>query len=207
MLQGWKTRLMVPAIVAVCLAGGAVFGEQEKKENKELSGPRAHPPATQPGESGFGRKPGGRGHEMMRLLSELNLSDEQKTQIREIQSDFFTKMKAFHSEHGDEMKALRDQFKEAMESKDREQAKEIGEKMKKLADENGVGLKAHADKIRSVLNDEQKAKFDEKIKEQIKKHRGMDGMGPGGPRGERMRHEKRPPTTRPAEQEKKELDI
>lgn len=205
MFHGWKFRLATPAIVAMCLIGGAAFGEPAKKDGKDLGGPNAHPPATQPGERGFGRGPGGRGQDMMRFLSELNLSDDQKTQVREIQGDFRKKLEAFQKEHGDEMKALREEGKAAREAKDREKGKAVGEKMKKLADDNGLGMKAHLDKLRNVLNDEQKAKFDEKVKSRREK----GPMGPGmegGERGERRRGEGHGPTTRPSD-EKKNLDI
>src|SRR2546430_1130404 len=60
MFYGSKWKLATPAIVAMCLIGGTAFGAEgdkaerrERKEHKDLSGPNATPPTTQPGDRGF----------------------------------------------------------------------------------------------------------------------------------------------------------
>jgi Spy/CpxP family protein refolding chaperone len=200
-------RVAMPAVLVTVMVGGAAFGaDGEHKDHKDLAGPRAHPPATQPGEPGFDGRPR-RGQDMMQLLGALNLSDDQKTQVRDIQADFRQRMEAFRKDHGEEMKQLREEAQAARKAKDMAKGKEVGDKIRKLLEDNHLNLKDHLAKIRGVLNDEQKKIFDEKLKERMENSRpGMGGHA--NRRGERRRDrgEKDGATTRPAE-EKKQLDI
>ena len=121
------------------------------------SDPSAAPPATQDG----GPPPRGphgdpaerQAHMLQMMTKRLNLNPDQVTQIKGIQSDNETQMQAIHSDT-------------SLQPADRRS---------KMMDLH----KAESDKIRAVLNDDQKAKYDAMT---AKRHERMqNGGGQDGP--------------------------
>ena len=114
--------------------------------------PSAPPP---PGQAGPRGGPGGmRGHQLEFLTKQLNLTPEQVTQVKAIDEDTWR-----------QAKVLQDDTSIAGPDK-RAKMMEIH--------------KASQDKIRALLTDDQKTKFDA-LQAQMREHRGHGGDGPPPP--------------------------
>lgn len=189
-------RLVTMAVLGVALLGsGSAFGEDAKDaKDKTLSGPKAESPDSKPKGEGRGfsgeHRPGDRHHELMHeLLKDLGLSDAQKEQIHAIGGEFRTKMQKWREEHKDEIQKLREEAKAAREAKDRDKGREAMTKLEALR-KSGPDPKSMFDEMGKVLNEEQRAKFEERLKEhreRMEKRREMwrDGEGRKGPEGDR----------------------
>lgn len=153
------------ALGTALLAPSFVYAEADKKPN--LAGPKAESPTTQPSREkrGFSgdRKPGDRHRHMMELFADLGLSDDQKTKLREIGSEFRTKMEAWREANKEEHQKLMGEMKAAREAKDAEKTKAVAVKLDALR-KTGPNPKDNFAKMREVLTEEQRAKFDERIK-------------------------------------------
>lgn len=189
-------RLVTMAVLGVALLGsGAAFGEEAKgSKDKTLSGPKAESRESKPKGEGRGfsgeRKPGDRHHELMHeLLKDLNLSDAQKEKIRAIGGEFRVKMQKWREEHKDEFQKLREEAHAAREAKDREKGREVMTKLEALR-KSGPDPKSMFEEMGKVLNEEQRAKFEARLKEhreRMEKRREMwrEGEGRKGPEGDR----------------------
>lgn len=138
---------------------------------------------------------------MKALFKDVDLTEDQREQVREIMGAGREEMEAWRDEHRDEMEDLRAQMREAHENKDKEQAAAVREKMQQLF-ESRPKPEDRADEIRQILTPEQTEQFDanleqikqkmqerrEKMKErrsQGKEGKGKDGKSKKSPRGEK----------------------
>lgn len=141
----------------------------------DLSGPPAPPEQGQGQQEGPGRgrqfngeRPNRPGDRMMDIMRQLNLTDDQKAQVREIMQANAGK----GAEHRKEMKAAMDELKAAMESKDQDKIKAARQKVQQLREAGKAQL---VSQLSAVLTDEQKTQLQELMKRE----------GPGGPEGRR----------------------
>jgi periplasmic protein CpxP/Spy len=116
--------------------------------------PAGPPPQGQAGPPHGGRGEFGRGHQLEFLTKKLSLTPDQVTQIKAIDEDTWKQSKALH-----------------------EDTSTAGpDKRAKMMDIH----KASQDKIRALLTEDQKTKFDA-LQAQMREHRGNHGGGPPPP--------------------------
>jgi len=114
-----------------------------------------------------------------RLVKELNLTEEQQVQVKQIWETHVQAMRNYHKEHGAELKELREKMRAARESGDKDEMKKLAEEMKELGKER-VGLAQNLEKqLADVLTKEQLAKAKQILR------RGRPGR-PGGRPGARL---------------------
>jgi Spy/CpxP family protein refolding chaperone len=141
-------RSLMLQIVALAMVGTAIGVLQARAQD-----PSAPPPPGQDAPRNGG--PGGRrGNQVEFLTKKLNLTPDQVTQVKAIDADAATQMKALH-----------------------EDTSIAGpDKRAKMMDIH----KASQEKIRALLTDDQKTKFDA-LQAQMWEHRGNHGGGEGPP--------------------------
>lgn len=124
-----------------------------------------------------------------RLFAGMELTDEQKTQIREIMKTHGEERKAWHEEHKEEFQAIREKMREARG--DQEAMEALRKQVHALMDSAPKPDATH-DEIRALLNEEQQATFDERVEKMRERmeqwrERRKDGPPPGpgmGPDGD-----------------------
>ncbi len=171
-VQSFIRRPMFWAVMLALVAPVSMFTYAADDDQ-----PLAGPPTTQgergPRREGFrGGGPGrggdqgpggpGGGMPMRQLLRDLDLSEDQGQQIRSI-------MQEAQQQHRQAM----EQHREEIEKID-EQIRELHERKRELL---GGGPQGVMDQIKDVLNDEQRATFEQRLEEM----RDRRGPGPGGP--------------------------
>lgn len=181
--------LILASVLAV--SSGYVFAQNDKPGPRDGERPakRQADGKQKPGEPGEPGERGPRGprdgERMHRMLFEgMELTDDQKAQIKEIMQAHGEERKAWHEEHKEEFQALRDKMREAREAKDKEAADAVREETKALM-ESAPKPDAVHDEIRAVLTEDQQAIFDErvaKMRERADEWRERRGEGrPDGP--------------------------
>ncbi len=204
-------RTLILASV-IALTGGIAMAEQEGQGPGDGDRP-GHHQGDKDGKWHHGEKgehgpradrPGEHGPKAMhkRLFGGMELTEEQKTQVKETMRAFGDERKAWHEAHRDEIQALKEKMRAARQGDDKEAVKAVHEEIKALMESAPKPDAAH-DEIRGILNEEQQATFDEritKIRERMeqwknKKHdggvgppHGWHGEGPDGdgpPKGDR----------------------
>lgn len=189
--------------LALIVAGMAFGGSQALAENANVDGDA--PPAkknTLAGPKAEGGKrldrPGPMAEQranimeaMRDLLKDLELTEDQKVQIKSIMEEAKGIREDFMEEHGAELDALREKMKEAREAKDREQMKQLADELRAIM-EAGPKPEATVNKIKEVLTPEQREKFDDRVAEFKEKH-------PRPEPGERPEGKKRKPKAEAAE--------
>lgn len=180
--------LILASVLAV--SSGYVFAQNDNPGPKDGERPakRQADGKQKPGEPGERGPRGPRdGDRMHRMLFEgMELTDDQKAQIKEIMQAHGEERKAWHEEHKDEFQALKDKMREAREAKDKEAADAVREETKALM---GSAPKPDAvhDEIRAVLTEDQQAIFDERVAkmreraDQWRERRGEGGPSDGHP--------------------------
>jgi Spy/CpxP family protein refolding chaperone len=172
-----RVRVGIAAILALMLVVGSARSDTKDKPDKSVkpvtqdkdkpTRPPDRPPRGGPG-GGF---PGFN----MPLLTErdiraLDLKDDQKEKVEKIVKDFQDKQAA-------EFKKIRELMEKAREKGDPEALRELQPKMRALFEGFQKSRKEGLDKVKAVLNDEQKKKLAE-----IAQRPRFPGGGPG-PRG------------------------
>jgi len=183
-----KTRTRSALILATALALSSSYALAERNGEGPPDGDRPHPRHFEgkPGPKG----PHARGDMAHRFFGGLDLTEEQKTQIRDIMKQFGEERRAWHEAHKEDFEALREKMRAARESDDPEAVKAVHEEIKALM-ESAPKPDATHDQIRALLTEEQQVKFDErvaKMRERMQqwreKHKDgppKHGMGPDGP--------------------------
>lgn len=158
MTRGAVLLAMGAALVVPTLPAGA------EEDDKVLRGPKAR---SERGDRGGRFSHGRRVNAMRSLLRSLDLSDDQKDEIKDIRKANREEMKAWHTEHKDEIQ-------------------EINKKIKELHDQKRKLMEAspaHQDlpsKIRGVLDEGQQKTFDEQIEKIKQQHKKMRQSGRRG---------------------------
>jgi Spy/CpxP family protein refolding chaperone len=184
-------------------------------EKKVLAGPKADADQKGPGARGFDGKggPGGPHGPIMDALRDLNLSEEQKTKVREIMAEFKQKVTAHREAHGEEINKLKQEAQAAREAGDKDKLRDLAQQRAKIM-EGAPKPTELVTQIKGVLTPDQAKTFDaavEDAREKMQERRG-DKMGPGGPghgeKGEKKHGEGRPPKPEGAKNSgEKQLDL
>jgi periplasmic protein CpxP/Spy len=129
----------------------------ERGEGMGRDGDRG--PRGEAGEKGR-RGPRSRGDIAKRMFAGMDLTDEQKTEVKEILKAHGDERKAWHEEHQDEFQALREKMRDARGDQDAMEA--LRNEVHALM-ESAPKPDATHDQIRGLLNEEQQATFDERV--------------------------------------------
>ena len=146
-------RSLMLQIVALAMVGTAIGVLQARAQD-----PAAPPPPGQDAPRNGGGPGGRRGNQVEFLTKKLNLTPDQVTQVKAIDADAATQMKALHEDT-----SVAEPDKRA-----------------KMMDIH----KTSQDKIRALLTDDQKTKFDAlqaQMRERRENHGGGDGPPPPPP--------------------------
>ena len=188
---GYKNTTCRPLILASALALTGSVAMAERSEQGPHDGDRpAHRQGDQDGKRRHGERgkrgdrPGHRGPKAMhrRLFADMDLTDEQRDQIRETMKTFGDERKAWHEENKDEFRSLRDKMRDAHHADDKEAVQAVREQIKALMESAPKPDAAH-DEVRALLNEEQQATFDErKTKIRKRMEQWKEGRDDGPPR-------------------------
>jgi Spy/CpxP family protein refolding chaperone len=172
-----RAGLMLALLIA---AGGSLQAQQPSTQN-----PADGPGKMERGGRGFRHGPGAGGNFGPQLLSQLNLTDEQKKQVHAIVAQTFESNKATR----EALRQLGEKRRQGTLSTDDEaRARTLHKEMRAAMGETET-------KIAAVLTPDQKAKAEELRKE---RKAGFEGFG-GRPRGVRGQPcQDNPPTTKPS---------
>ncbi len=158
-------------------------GEGMHQRGERGEGMRHHGERGEAGERGP-RGQRDRGAMARRLFGDMDLTDEQKEQIRDIMKAHGDERKAWHEEHKDEFQAIREKMRDARGDKD---AMDAARKEVQALMESAPKPDATHDQIRALLNEEQQATFDERIaKMRERMEQWRENRKDGPPRGRGM---------------------
>lgn len=131
----------------------------------------------------------GRGPAILGAIRQLDLTGEQKAEIKEILTSHKEAMDKWREEHTDDLKAIREKMRAARESEDREAItatrKELAAIMATVPKDGDL-----TEKVTALLTEEQKAELDEmkkKREQEMKKRREEAGTNAEGDRPRRPR--------------------
>ena len=185
MFSSTKLLRVILALGVFAVAGLTGLGQQpqDQKQSPDANGPQR--PFGRGDGRGFGRGPGPGGNFGPGLLRELNLTDDQKQQVRSIIEQSMASTKA----QREELRQLGEKrFQGTLSAEDEARAKTLHEQMR-------AAMKDSESKIAAVLTAEQKAKLADLMKERqadrerFGKRRGGSPRRPG---------ESGPPPQKPA---------
>ncbi|MCC6682261.1 MAG: Spy/CpxP family protein refolding chaperone [Phycisphaeraceae bacterium] len=188
-------RIIAGSALAVAMTGGGVCMAQTEKEapppqtaqqNDQANAPQRRgdwrPPqdgqddrrGDMRGDMREGMRDGMRPGGSFALLRGIELTDEQREQVKQIMQESREQREAWRNEHKDEVKAAQDEVDKA-----REALRRAEEKMRNLMENAPGGPKDTAEKIKSILTDDQKAQLEANIEK-------MKEQGPPPPPGDMM---------------------
>lgn len=179
-----KTR-WIALLIAACamFAAGSIVqaepsdapeGDSTAEADRPLKGPNVDTqrrgPRARMGEDGKRKGPRHHPGQVFRhLLRDLDLSDEQKTEIRDILKANGDKMREYRESNKEKIDEIREQMKAAREAKDREKMKQLHEQLKAIHEGRPVKMGEVTDQIRTKLTAEQRETFDERVAEMKEK--------------------------------------
>jgi len=135
----------------------------KRKTAAILRGPKASAQARRPGKGFSGERPDRR-MILMRALSELDLSDEQRESIRTLNAEFQAERKQWRDEHREAIDALREKARIARESQDREAWRELREQRRSLW-RTAPSPREHLERLKGELTEDQVQTFERKLVE------------------------------------------
>lgn len=167
------------AIIATTMLAGPGVMELQAKEGSDkpvLAGPKAEKEGDNKGKRFDGERKRD-GDALHKLLSELNLTSEQKEKVKDIMVEARTARAEWYKTNGEKMKELQKEMQAAREAKDQEKGKAVGEQVKALR-ESMPKPQENMAKVREVLTPEQQTVFDAKIQEMKEQRMGAKAKGP-----------------------------
>lgn len=152
------------SLIFALSGGGAVYAQQPVQQEGNGQPQR---------ENRMGRRPGGpgkRGHGgVIRLMSQLNLTDAQQQQVRAIQQRFETSTKT----QREELRRLHESNEGAEPSADAQA------RMQTLRAEVEQAMRSTHEEMLAVLTAEQRTQLEQLVKEQKARRKEMRGRRPG----------------------------
>jgi Spy/CpxP family protein refolding chaperone len=145
--------------------GLALAASPALAQAQEGKAPRAEGPARREGgPEGAARPPKlGEGRILAdlldRLVKELNLTDEQQSQIRQMIDTHRQEVQNWWKQRGEDAKALKDRFQKAREGNDESALKELHQKRLAVEKDLAALRQKLLEQIKGVLTDEQKETF------------------------------------------------
>ena len=165
-----RTKLTYAGLMLALLT---VFGAVAQAQQTQNSGPRTEAPGPMGGGEGrgFGRGAGPGGSFGPGLLRELNLTDDQKQQVRSIIEQSLASNKAVR----EELQQLGEKRRQGtLTAEDQTRARTLHEQVR-------ASMKETETKLAAILTVEQKAKAEELIKERRANHERFGGRRRGQP--------------------------
>lgn len=169
MIKGLRVQHLALALAGAALLGGTAVVHAEPGKAREgqrkaaLRGPEADSSADATGRK-FNGETRKRGELAQEVLATLNLSEDQKNEIRTVLVEARTKTKEWREANADKQKALMEEIKTAREAKDKDKAENAMKQLRELRE--GAPKPAEViDNIKALLTAEQREAFDVKIKE------------------------------------------
>jgi len=160
-LKHW-TVFLATAVIAFC----GILGTSQLAFAEDNSNDKPEKKQRERGEDGE-RKHKGK-HPIGKLMRSLDLTEEQREQIKPIMEAHREKMQAYREEHKDEVQALREEMKAARQDQNEEAAKAAGEQLRAIWEGRPKPEETLA-QVRTHLTPEQQEKFDEGV-EKIKQY-------------------------------------
>lgn len=155
-------------VLLITFGGGVALSQDEggREPDRERNVQRDRPERDEGRRDGGPRRRGGSMEEahLRRLLGELDLTDEQKAQIREALEQGRQTRAAWWRENHEQVRELREAVGQARKDEDRDRFREhwaaLGELMFEAPERGSV-----IDDVRDVLTEEQRARLDEHYRE------------------------------------------
>lgn len=189
-MNRYRTVLMVLAVCALVPAGlGRALAEEDgDRPNRQRR--------VQRNREGRPERP------LRQMLQGLDLDEAQRDEVRQVTREHRQTVRQRHQEHAEELEQINTQIRELMERR------------RELM--GGHPMKGLLEKIRPLLNEQQQAELDTRIKRMEARGKGNGPMGGDGPalrqrrqgreeRGERGRRERRPRRDRRDDDDKLDL--
>ena len=162
-----RNKLTLAVLALVTVLGAAVYAQQPQTSTQNQA------PGNETRRRGRGEEPRGMrrfGRAPLGALRELNLSDEQKQQVRTIMEQNFEGTKSLR----EELRTLgQKRFEGTLTPEEQARAKELHQQM-------AQSMKSAMTEVQGILTAEQKTKLEELRKEEGQK-RGRHGRRFGGP--------------------------
>lgn len=172
--------LAVAGVVVLGVAGGV--GPQVGRAEATESKPAATQGVRQGGPGGMlGSMMLGQLQRLEKLTGELNLSDEQKTKIKEIVGTAKEKWEAWANTHKDELEKLQGQIKEARANQDREKMQDAMRQAQELVKQDGPKPGEFLAQIKDLLTPEQQETLRTRMEEMRQNNAGKAGGGQPAP--------------------------
>lgn len=115
------------------------------------------------------------------VVEKLNLTEEQKAKVKEIETAFLKTAQEYRAAHKTEIEAARTAMKEAHDSKDKAKQQAAREQMRTVMQGMQPQRQAAIEQIKSNLNDEQKAIL-EQAKQKAAERAASKGVRAGSPK-------------------------
>lgn len=178
-----RTRMTL-ALAAVLTLGMTTAPAWSADNDGDKKAKRAERAKKGEGEQGKKRGPGAhskRGAHLHKALQGLDLSDQQKADIKKIMEEVRGKARARFEENKEAFAKLREEAEAARKAQDKEKLKELAKKRQELMG-GGANPQQVREKIMAVLTEEQRQKLHAKFKEaRAKRGEGKPaGKKPGG---------------------------
>jgi Spy/CpxP family protein refolding chaperone len=166
-----RSKIILVVMFVLALGAGVVMGVLATKQPM--------PPRGGHDGKGSGGGPGS-------VFKDFNLTDSQREQMRQIWDEF-----ARGTDSGEKRQRLREERDQKMEAiltpEQKIAAKKIKDQyeagLKELADERHKAWETHVEKTRAILNEEQRAKYDEMLKKRAEHGGPEHGPQHGAPHG------------------------
>ncbi len=189
----WNALALRWTLATVIFVVGAAM---VRAEEPPLRGPEASDTERPPERRFDGERPRHHapGEQLREILKGLNLSEEQRTQVRSIMDKAREEAEKFREENKEKIETLREQLREAHEEGDPDRILELQKEMHAIMKNAPMNPKKITGEIRGVLDEAQARQFDEKLaeakermKNRVKEMRERRGPEMGGDPGDRPR--------------------
>lgn len=192
----WSSKTWQMAVLsgAVLVTAGSAWAEDmaasapqaEHKEHAKGEGDRPRRDGERPARSEGDRAR--RGEEMRKRIHEglfqgVTLTEDQQVKVKEVMQKARTDREAWMQEHGEEMRKIRTQMREARESGDEQAGKDARAALEALM-KDAPRPERYYDEVKALLTEEQAAVFATNAENMRQRWRDRAmGGGPGGPGG------------------------
>ncbi|MEM0913794.1 MAG: Spy/CpxP family protein refolding chaperone [Planctomycetota bacterium] len=188
--QPYWTLTLAVAAAGLLAVGPALAAPSNTSGESKGDRPQRSAESSERGQRGG---PGGeraRGRDTIRLLfRDIQLSDSQREDIREVMAQARDERRAWMEENGDEIRELRERMQDASAIRDTDAMQSIGQDLRAIMSA-GPQPMAVAEEVRGMLTEDQVEQFDAnvvEVEERMAQRRaqGRQNASPGGERGER----------------------
>ena len=123
----------------LAIYGVATFAQGQETDTSSdrplLAGPEGRGQGGQRDRNFAGRRTGRPGGQLLAALRDMDLTDEQRQQVREVLASHGQSMRQFREQHGEQMNGLRERMRQAIQARDREQIGAVRDEISRLRDQ------------------------------------------------------------------------